>query len=148
MEKIQEISKIKKLLDDGALTPNEFEKLKTEILNGDTEVSTLEKKETQLEQTKITIIFKGQWFLFDAKTSIYVDGELISVESTKKGFEVVVPLKSPEMKIKVELGGMKSTTYELSEIDMTKNCLFELIYDNMWGKYSKGYGFYTESEEE
>ncbi|PCI98009.1 MAG: hypothetical protein COB15_06655 [Flavobacteriales bacterium] len=148
MDKITELKNLKLLLDEGAITKNEFESLKSEILNK--EVVEKPIKEVILEQPKetvkkvkgaINISFEGQYFLFDTKTKIFIDGVEHSSHSTKSGFSVDIPIESDIMNIKVSLGGVKSTTYDLTELDLFKKYYLRLSYDTTWGKYSKKINF-------
>ena len=84
----------------------------------------------------LTLVYKGQWFLFDIKTKIYQDGKLIATESTKKGFSVEIALKASTMKLKLTLPGMKSTRYTLEDIDLSKNHRLIIEYDTNRGRYS------------
>lgn len=93
------------------------------------------------EKGHLQISFNGQWFLIDAKTKLFIDNELHSTHSTKKGFSVCIPLISESLEIKVVLGGIKSTIYELEELEINKGYHLELTYDNTWGKYSKNFNF-------
>jgi hypothetical protein len=60
---------------------------------------------------------------------------LHSTHSTKQGFSIKIPITSDKMSIKV-LMSIKSTVYELAELDKSKDYLLGLIYDSIWGKYS------------
>ncbi len=89
----------------------------------------------------LNIKFNGQWFLFDAKTKLFVNGILHSTHSTKNGFDVDIELTSDKISLKLVLAGTKSTTYELSELDLNKNYKMELEYNNTWGRYSNKFNF-------
>src|SRR5665213_2464629 len=80
--------------------------------------------------------YDDQWFLFDAKTKLFVNDELHSTHSIKNGFNVKIPIVSDKMVIKVVLMSIKTTIYELEELDKSKDYSFGLIYDTVWGKYS------------
>lgn len=84
----------------------------------------------------ITVRFSGKWFIFDYKTKLFVNGTLHSTHSTKKGFNVSIPIQSDNIILKLVLGGMKSTTYELQELEKNKNYVMELTYSELWGRYS------------
>ena len=144
MDKLTELKNLKSLLDEGAISKNEFETLKSEILGKEeVEQPLLEESIEQPKETvkkvngAINISFEGQYFLFDTKTKIFIDGIEHSSHSTKSGFSVDIPVKRDTMNIKVSLGGMKSTTYDLSELDLFKKYYLRLSYDTTWGKYSK-----------
>lgn len=97
---------------------------------------------TSIESTKagvINITFAGQWFVMDAKTKIYVENNLHSTHSTKEGFNAEIPITSSYMNIKVEISGIKSTTYTLQNLDPQKGYIMQLAYNDTWGKYSKEY---------
>jgi hypothetical protein len=144
MDKLENLKKLKQLLDDGVLIENEFSEMKNEILSktvSDTKAQErLNYKENKIaQQTKngiLTISFSGQWFLFDAKTQLFVNNELHSTHSTKKGFSVRIPITSDKMSIKVVLMSIKSTVYELEELNKSRDYSLGLIYDTTWGKYS------------
>lgn len=139
MDKISELTKLKSLLDEKAISQNEFENLKSELLRGDsTHTSTTEiMPEIKDSNGTLWVKFPGQWFLFDMKTKIFANGNLIASESTKQGFDVKVPLTSDKITLKIALGRLKSTVFELSDINQTKNYNLKLEYDNSWGKFSK-----------
>jgi len=138
MSKIEELQKLKKLLDDGVLNNDEFQTMKDELLSKETSKKQNTSSEPVQEKKEgiLTIGFGGQWFLFDAKIKIYVNEELNSQHSIKKGFSVEIPLTSKNLKIKVTLSGLKSTTYQIDELDTSKDYLLGLIYDNALGKFS------------
>jgi hypothetical protein len=151
MDKIQELTKLKGLLDNGIIDQKEFEKMKADILNqgvntpsesasSNTNIAS-EKVSNTIEKGMLKISFGGQWFLFDAKTKLFIDDKLHSTHSTKQGFSVDIPIEKSKLNIKVTLGGMKSTTYELDELELNKQYELDLIYDNIWGKYSKKFNF-------
>jgi hypothetical protein len=144
MDKLENLKKLKQLLDDGALSGEEYSKMKNEILsNVDEEIKpSLDadiKENKKVKKTKtgiLTVSFKGQWFLFDAKTQLFINNVLHSTHSTKNGFRVEIPIASEEISIKVVLMSIKSTEYKLEELDKSKDYSFGLIYDSAWGKYS------------
>ena len=100
-------------------------------------------KTNELEKKKgrLDISFDGQWFLIDAKTKLIINGELHSTHSTKKGFYVSIPIQKESITLKVVLAGIKSTIFELEELDLNKEYHLGLIYDTMWGKYSNEFNF-------
>lgn len=144
MDKIENLKKLKQLFDDGVLSEKEFSEMKNEILsktNAEVKPSQgipfAENKEVPKSKTgMLTVSFGGQWFLFDAKTQLFINNELNSIHSTKQGFSVKIPIISEKMTIKVVLMSMKSTVYELEELDKSKDYSLGLIYDSTWGKYS------------
>ena len=89
----------------------------------------------------LDISFDGQWFLFDAKTKLIINDELHSIHSTKKGFYVSIPIQKESITLKVVLAGIKSTIFELEELELDKNYHLGLIYDTVWGKYSNEFNF-------
>lgn len=151
MDKIQELTKLKGLLDNGIIDQKEYEKMKADILNqgANTPSGTVssntnlaaEKVPNPIKKGSLKISFGGQWFLFDAKTKLFIDDKLHSSHSTKQGFSIDVPIEKSKLNIKVMLGGMKSTTYQIDELELNKQYELELIYDNTWGKYSKKFNF-------
>ena len=50
----------------------------------------------------LTIKWEGQWMLIDAKVHIWADNSKIGSYSFKKGFEINLPITSPEMKIGIK----------------------------------------------
>ncbi|MDR7210921.1 hypothetical protein [Flavobacterium piscis] len=141
MDKLENLKKLKQLLDDGALSEKEFVEMKIQILsktnNEKESIQNLNVTKKGTEQNGIlTISFSGQWFLFDAKTKLFVNDDLHSTHSTKQGFNVRIPIITDKISIKVVLASIKSTLYELQELDKSKNYTLGLIYDTAWGKYS------------
>lgn len=144
MDKLENLKKLKQLLDDGVLSEKEYSQMKNEILSKtDNDVkSSLDtpakekKKDKKNKSGILTVGFKGQWFLFDAKTQLFVNDVLHSTHSTKQGFSVQIPISSEKISIKVVLMSIKSTVYELEELDQSKDYSLGLIYDSAWGKYS------------
>ena len=141
MDKLENLKKLKQLLDDGVLSEKEYSEMKNEILSktdDDVKLS-LDTPITENKKNKtgtLTVGFKGQWFLFDAKTQLFVNNVLHSTHSTKQGFSVQIPISSESISIKVVLMSIKSTVYELEELDKSKDYSLGLIYDSAWGKYS------------
>lgn len=141
MDKLENLKKLKQLLDDGALSEKEFVEMKIQTLsktnNEKESIQNLNVTKKGTEQNGIlTISFSGQWFLFDAKTKLFVNDDLHSTHSTKQGFNVRIPIITDKISIKVVLASIKSTLYELQELDKSKNYTLGLIYDTAWGKYS------------
>lgn len=141
MDKLENLKKLKQLLDDGVLSEKEYSEMKNEILSktDDDVKSSLETPITENKKNKtgtLTVGFKGQWFLFDAKTQLFVNNVLHSTHSTKQGFSVQIPITSEKISIKVVLMSIKSTVYDLEELDKSKDYSLGLIYDTAWGKYS------------
>lgn len=139
MEKLDELRKLKSLFDEGVLTEDEFLSMKNEILSQQTknEIHDLIKEETTVNKKGIlNICFGGQWFLFDCTTKLFINDELHSSHSTKEGFDVDIPINSDTMTVKLVLAGMRSTTYEIEELNSSKHYTMELIYSSTWGRYS------------
>lgn len=144
MDKIENLKKLKELLDNGVISSNEFSKMKSEILSDkDDGVELSQVQSTKGDSNKInestgtlTVRFDGQWFIFDVKTQLFVDNKLHSTHSTKRGFNAVIPITSDRLLIKVVLMSMKSTEFELEELDKSKDYTLILKYDTAWGKYS------------
>ena len=144
MDKLENLKKLKKLFDDGLLTEIEYSQMKNEILTkSDNEIkqpqNIKEEQKKEIHQNKngvLTVSFGGQWSLFDAKTKLFINDELHSTHSIKNGFSVKIPIESDKMIIKVVLMSVKTTTYELEELDKSKDYSFGLIYDRVWGNYS------------
>ena len=86
------------------------------------------------EQT-LSIIWEGQFFLFDVKTEIFINDVFHSKESTKKGFNITIPISNELIKIKLSLLGLKSTEFNLN-IDPKHSYQMKVSYDTAWGKYS------------
>ncbi len=87
----------------------------------------------------LRVSFGGQWFLFDSKTKIFVNNELHSTHSTKKGFLAIIPIESNSIQLKVVLGGIKSTVFEIDELNLGTNYFLELFYDDFRGRYSNDF---------
>lgn len=85
---------------------------------------------------KLILKFKGQFFLFDVKTKIYIDDVFHSKQSTKRGFQVEIPLTKSNMKIKVSIGGIRNSTYNLSDLDPNSTYVVSLHYNTILGQYS------------
>ncbi len=145
MDKIEELKKLSGLLKSGAISKEEFDILKEEVLVDSDSTSRIEiAEETEkggLEEKQgvFTVSFDGQWFLIDIKTKIFVNDQLHSSHSTKKGFSTDIPFKSEVISLKVSIGGLKSTTYKISDLDIKANYHLRLEYDNTWGKYASNY---------
>jgi len=138
MNKINELNKLKELLDKELITSNEFSEMKKEIFSDTTEII---KGKSNLDKGYITVSFAGKWFLFDAKVKIFVDDKLQSKHSIKKCFSQKIPITSSKIKLKVVIGGMKSTTFTLDELITNQNYDLVLEYDETWGKFSKNCNF-------
>ena len=138
MNKLEDLQKLKSLLDEGILTEEEFLKMKKEILSTGTnkEIKNQSEETAPVITGNLNIRFAGEWFLFDANTKLFVNGQLHSTHSTKKGFNVDVKINSEKILLKLVLAGMKSTIYEIDELDASKGYSMELIYSNTWGRYS------------
>jgi len=89
------------------------------------------------EQT-LSITWDGQFFLFDVKTELYINGVFHSKQSTKKGFNVTIPLDNSNIKVKLTLLGLKSTELNLN-VDPKFSYKMKIFYDTVWGKYSDKY---------
>lgn len=144
MDKLENLKKLKQLFDNGVLSEKEFFELKNEILSkvdGEIKSSRHLNFEQNIESKQIkngflTVSFDGQSFTFDAETKLFINDELHSKHSTINGFSVEIPILSDKMEIKVVLMSIKTTIYELEELDKSKDYFFGLIYDNVWGRYS------------
>ena len=148
MDKLENLKKMKLLLDDGILTETEFLMMKNEILTNNNELlptrnlNENNRKETQLIKSGfLTVIFNGQWALFDAKTKIFINDELHSTHSTKNGFNVKIPIETENIKLKLQIMELESTTFEIDDLDVQKNYSIILKYDRIWGKYSSKFKF-------
>lgn len=140
MNTLEELGKLKKLLDDGVITDNEFISMKRDILRNSKNTNESTGSEQLVEDEippRFIIKFKGQFFLWDVKTRIYINGELLFTESTTRGFEVEFPLEESKLEIKVMLGKMKTNIYKIEDLDVSKSYRMLLIYDNGLGKYKK-----------
>jgi len=147
MDKLENLKKLKQLFDNGVLSEKEYSEMKNEILSKkDSEIKPSQvtpiPENKEVPKTKVgmlTVNFSGKWALFDAKTQLLVNNELHSTHSTKQGFSVKIPIISDKMSIKVVLMGIKSTVYEVEELDKSKDYSLGLFYDSAWGKYSNKY---------
>jgi len=140
---IDNLKKIKFFFDDGIISEKEYSILKAEILSLKSEVNpSLHPKENFKNKKGVLILkFDGQWFLFDAKTKLFVNNKLHSTHSTKKGFRVEIPLNSNSITIKLLLSGIKSTEFEIEELVSGKKYSMDLAYDTTGGRYSSKYKF-------
>jgi hypothetical protein len=149
MDKLENLKKLKILFDDGILSENEYSEMKNEILSKSNNQISASKKlsiesiitSPQSKNGVLTVSYPGRYFLFDAKTKLYVNNELHSTHSTKKGFSVKIPIDFESVTLKVAILDSQSTSYEIEELDMVKNYSMELIYDIVWGKYSDKFNF-------
>ncbi len=137
MDKIKELTELKNLLDNGVINIDEFQTLKNEILSKSSD-SYAENPSTNKKGT-IALSYGGQYFLFDVKTEIYINGKFHSKQSTKNGFHIIIPIESNSITIKLGLMGMKSSIYELTALDISKNYIITFFYDKMWGRYSSNF---------
>ncbi len=92
---------------------------------------------TTTSNTKNTLkfIFKGEWFLIDAKTDVYVNDTFATKGSVKDGFQFEIENTAilPVIKLKNLL---TSKTIALPTLDINKSYLIELEYSRIWGNYS------------
>jgi hypothetical protein len=89
------------------------------------------------EQT-LSITWDGRFALFDVKTELYINGVFHSKQSTKKGFNVTIPLDNSNIKVKLTLLGWTSTELNLN-VDPKFSYKMKIFYDAVWGKYSDKY---------
>lgn len=145
MDKLSQLEKIGRLRQDGIISEEEFQKLKSDILNdGSTSQSTSNvNAEEGAFKTYLTIRFDGVWLIFDAKTDIYINDEFHSSQSTKKGFEVEIPLEQSSINLKLILMKIRITEIELDNLDLSKNHELVLSYSNSSGKFESEYELYT-----
>ncbi|WP_116786856.1 SHOCT domain-containing protein [Flavobacterium psychrotrophum] len=147
MDKIEKLKQLKQLLDDSVINSDEYNAMKQEIIAGNA-TYTLPETSSSPERTSpvmnkkgdIRLVFAGcKGFFFDVKTKIFINGTLLSAESTKRGFDLIAPISGRELSIRLVLGGMKSTTYEITEIEPNKDYTMTFSYDLTWGKYSNNF---------
>ena len=83
----------------------------------------------------IKVVFKGEWFLVDAFTEVYLNERLILKSSVKKGFNFEIDNVEhlPEIKFKIPL---KKKILEIPTLNLNKNYLIEIEYSRIWGNYS------------
>jgi hypothetical protein len=103
-------------------------------------VSSMSAVNVENKEKTLSIICEGQFFLFDGKTAVYINGAFHSKQSTKKGFNIVIPLDNKNIKVKLSLLGLmfKSTEYWVN-LDTKFSYEMEIFYDSFWGKYSDKY---------
>ncbi|MFN3756686.1 MAG: zinc ribbon domain-containing protein [Flavobacterium sp.] len=101
-------------------------------------VSTVSAINIENKEQTLSIIWEGQFFLFDVKTEVYINGAFHSKQSTKKGFNIVIPLDNNNIKVKLSLLGLKSTELNLN-LYTKFSYEMEIFYDTIWGKYSDKY---------
>lgn len=155
MGKLDDLQSLKDMLDSGVLTEDEFVQMKNEIIQGvanerdrkvnsNNEFAENDSITPSMEVKNpgtITVSFEGQYFLFDAKTKIFVNGNLHSTHSTKKGFSSTIPFNDESIELKISLAGLKSTTFNIEELDSKKEYFLQLEYDVTFGKYSDEFKF-------
>jgi hypothetical protein len=149
MDKLENLKKLKQLFDDGILSEKEFSEMKNEILTkNDNEIipfknlyENIRKEVKQIKKGILTISFGGQWFLFDSKTKLFIDGDLHSTHSTKNGFSVEIPIESNNITLKLQIMELESTIFEIEDLDIQKNYSMIVEYSRMWGKYSSKFNF-------
>ncbi|MCG3165159.1 MAG: hypothetical protein POELPBGB_00921 [Bacteroidia bacterium] len=148
MDKLENLKKLKKLLDDNVITEKEYSEMKNEILGkSENEIPSSNfannesKKETQQKKNgSLTLSFGGVWLLVDWKTYILVNNELHSTHSIKKGFTEIIPINAESMILTINIGAM-STTYELEELNQQKNYSMELSYSRVSSKFDDKFNF-------
>ena len=101
-------------------------------------VSSMSAVNVENKEQTLSIIWKGQFFLFDVKTEVSINGAFHSKQSTKKGFNILIPLDNNNIKVKLSLLGLKSTELNLN-LDTKFSYEMEIFYDSFWGKYSDKY---------
>ena len=123
----------KPIEDDSAI--NHKKKLEKNQVKKDKSKKTLTKNENNIGSLKVS--FPGQWFIVDAKTKLLVNDVIHSEHSTKKGFEALIQLPGSSLKLDIVIAGMRKTTINLNELDLSKKYSIDLTYDSFSGKYSK-----------
>lgn len=146
MDKLENLKKLKQLFDNGVLSEKEYSDLKNDVLSkNDNSVKPEERfnekpqKNCKIKNGNFILSFKGNWSLFDAKTKIFINNELCFTESTKNGFEVSFPIESAQIKLKMVVGGVNSTIFDIKEIELHKNYKMELSFDRTCGKYNNNF---------
>ncbi len=104
-----------------------------EITNNSVIVTDLK---SQTKKGNLYVSFPGEWLLVDSSTKIFVDGNLHSTQSIKNGFNVEIPIISAKITLKLVLGGLRTTTYELNGLDISKDYSMRISYSSTMGKYS------------
>lgn len=139
MEKLENLTKLKSLFEGGFITEKEFSVMKNEIMKEEgTKDYYDSSSENNVRKTGyLNLRFPGQWFLFDSSTKLFVNDQLHSTHSTKKGFDIEIPIDNSTISLKLILAGIKSTAYIIEDLDLGKNYSIEFTYDNVWGRYSK-----------
>ncbi len=79
------------------------------------------------------IRWDGKWALIDYKVQIWVNGIKQGEYSFKDGFEVVVPIYSPEMVVETKLSFHK--TKKVLSLNPQKNYSYNLIYNTVSGSF-------------
>ncbi len=155
MDKIEKIKSLSKLKDEGHLSEAEFIKLKSDILAGDltkdkveytseikVNVAINEPDKPRLSETgSLRIVFKGMWFLFDVETYIYMNDKLVSKESTKRGFDVKIPLTSDQDEVFMKLKILANSTSFKVDVNPCSQNLVTLNYSRTLGKYSSKFKY-------
>ena len=144
MDKLDALKNLKQLFDDGALSEKEFVELKKSVLNNTVNHSTIEpgikeiqkKENANIKPGTLRINFKGAPALWSFATKLYINNLYHSTLSTKKGFTISIPIPSKRLTIKLIWGELKTTSYELEELEIGKNYYVELLWDRSIGSYS------------
>lgn len=79
------------------------------------------------------IRWDGKWALIDYKVQILVNGIKQGEYSFKDGFEVVVPISSPEMVVETKLSFHK--TKKVLSLDPQENYSYNLVYNTVSGSF-------------
>ncbi|MFT6443640.1 MAG: hypothetical protein ACJASM_003202 [Salibacteraceae bacterium] len=148
MDKIEELKKLKQLLDDGILNESEYGAMKKAILGGTPQkeslatnhMSSAAADKVEIHEGVLTVKWGGQFALIDMKVQLYVNEDHHSTQSFRKGFSVEIPIITDKLKVRVEnkvITGTNSITYEIEEIEQGKDYLLELSYDDLGSRFHK-----------
>lgn len=150
MEITEKLKEIKELFDSGVINQEEFSSLKSKILTenlpiqNNNEQVRISENENNIEPIKlegfangsIRLIYHGVWILFDIETLIYLDDKLISKQSTKNGFDIIIPLRNDQYEVNLKLKILfRLTTIKINVNPLVENIIL-LDYSRLNGAFS------------
>ncbi len=88
----------------------------------------------RVNNAQLHIKWIGQWFLFDSKVSVCVNGIKQGDYSMKDGFEIVVPITSHEMVVETKHALFHKTCKALT-LNTSESYTYELVYNFLSGGF-------------
>jgi len=142
MDKLDNLKKLKSLLESNVITESEYSKMKEEILNPSTPDVVSKKTEVPKKEGVMTVSFAGQFALIDMKVHLYINEQFHSTQSYRKGFSVKVPLTVDKLQVEVKnisITGTNSTIYEFEDFEQGRDYLLELSFDALSSRFHKDF---------